>query len=65
MGTSCRATLLGMLQDESGQALVEYCIVMATLTILMMIAYQSVGTTANGKVNTNVNNLTNSSIVAP
>ncbi len=62
---SYRTALVAMLRDDSGQALVEYCIIMATLTILMMVAYRSIGTVANVKANTNVTNMTHSSVVAP
>ena len=62
---SFRTTLFGMLRDESGDALVEYCIVMATLTALMMIAYRNVGSVANNSVGNNANSMTNSSVVAP
>ena len=60
-----RTLLLRLLHDESADALVEYCIVMATLTVLMMIAYRNVGSVANNSVGNNVNSMTNSSVVAP
>ena len=63
--SSLRTTLLRLLHDESGDALVEYCIVMATLTALMLVAYRNVGTIANNSVGNNVNSMTNSSVVAP
>lgn len=62
---SSRRMLLKVARDERGSALVEYCIVMATLTVLMMLAYRNVGTVANAKVGNNVNSMTNSSVVAP
>ena len=65
MVSSLRAALLRLLRDESGDALVEYCIVMAALTVLMMVAYRNVGTVANNSVANNVNSMTNGSVVAP
>jgi Flp pilus assembly pilin Flp len=62
---SYRTALETMLGDDSGQALVEYCIIMATLTILMMVAYRSIGSVANVKANNNVTNMTHSSVVVP
>ena len=38
---------------------------MATLTILMMIAFRNVGTVANSAAGNSVNAMTNSSVVAP
>jgi Flp pilus assembly pilin Flp len=63
--TRAYETFLRLLVDESGDALVEYCIVMATLTVLMMLAYRNVGAVANNSVGNSVNNMTNSSVVAP
>ncbi len=63
--TSYARTLLRLMGDESAQAMVEYCIVMGTLTILMMLAYKGVGSYATGKANNNANNLSNSSIAVP
>jgi Flp pilus assembly pilin Flp len=60
-----RAALLRLLRDDSGQALVEYCVIMATLTILMMIAFRNVGTVANNAAGNNVSSMTNSSVVVP
>ncbi len=68
LGTLWRArsaAFLRMLLDDSAQALVEYCVVMGTLTIVMLIAYRNFGTAANSAVGRNANNLTNSSVVAP
>jgi Flp pilus assembly pilin Flp len=51
--------LLALLYDESAAALVEYIIVAATLTALMILALKGVGRVSRGGTSSHAASLTN------
>ncbi len=54
------SAFLELAADESGAALVEYALVLATLTISTIVAFELVTSTADSNISGNQQNLTNS-----
>ncbi len=59
LALALRSRLLRLAADESANALPEYAIVLASLSIIAIIAFNLLGKTSTNVVTTNQNNFSN------
>ncbi|MBM3271003.1 MAG: Flp family type IVb pilin [Candidatus Sericytochromatia bacterium] len=50
-------TLKALIQDENGQSMVEYGIIVAVIAAICIGAYRQIGTTINTKLDTLIKNM--------
>ncbi len=62
--TPLLALVVRMCRDESANALPEYAIILATLSIIAIVSFQLLGNTSTNVVTTNQNNFQNSATMS-